>query len=86
MRDELIDRILRLHGIVDPWERLPVTGVANHIFATRDVVLRIATRHPEAVGDARTESVAAPVARAAGIRVPELLAARAHRLGRRGMG
>jgi len=50
------------------------TRVANRIYATRDVVLRIATEHSDAVGDARTESVAAPVARAAGVLVPRLLA------------
>jgi hypothetical protein len=37
-------------------------------------VLRIATDHPEARPDARTEVVAAPVARAHGIAVPRLLA------------
>ncbi|MGH7464528.1 MAG: aminoglycoside phosphotransferase family protein [Longimicrobiales bacterium] len=53
---------------------LEATGVANRIYATRDVVLRIATEHPDALTDARTESVAAPVARAAGVPVPRLLA------------
>lgn len=38
------------------------------------MVVRIATDHPEAVPDARTESVAAPVARAAGVRTPRLIA------------
>jgi aminoglycoside phosphotransferase (APT) family kinase protein len=37
-------------------------------------VLRIATDHAEAVEDARTESVAAPIAREAGVLVPRLLA------------
>jgi hypothetical protein len=53
---------------------LPPTGLASHIFATRDVVLRLATDHPDGVVDARTESVAAPVARAAGILTPRLIA------------
>ena len=53
---------------------LPSTGLANRIFATRDVVLRVATEHPDGVVDARTESVAAPVARAAGILTPRLIA------------
>ncbi len=69
-----VDAILAAHGIRGPWEPLPATGVANRIYATRDVVLRVATDHPDAVPDARTESVAAPVARAAGLPVPELLA------------
>lgn len=66
--------ILTHHGIPGPWEMLAATGVANRIYATSDVVLRIATDHPEAVEDARTESVAAPIVRAAGVPVSELLA------------
>ena len=69
-----VDDILSHHGIQGPWEPLTVTGVANRIYATSQVVLRIATDHPEAEEDARTESVAAPIARAAGVSVPELLA------------
>jgi aminoglycoside phosphotransferase (APT) family kinase protein len=69
-----VDDILAHHGVQGPWETLPVTGIANRIYATSEVVLRIATDHPEAVEDARTESVAAPVARAAGVPVPRLLA------------
>lgn len=66
--------ILAHHGIHDSWTPLRATGVANRIYATQDVVLRVATDHPDAVPDARTESVAAPVARAASILVPRLLA------------
>jgi hypothetical protein len=55
-----VDRILSANRIPGPWQRLQSTGVANRIYATQDVVLRIATDHPEAVEDARTESVAAP--------------------------
>ncbi len=62
------------HGVPGSWEVLPSTGLANRIFATRDVVLRVATEHPDGVVDARTESVAAPVARAAGILTPRLIA------------
>jgi aminoglycoside phosphotransferase (APT) family kinase protein len=69
-----VNAILAHHGIRGPWEALRVTGLANRIYATSDVVLRIATDHPEAVEDARTESVAAPIARAAGVLVPRLLA------------
>ncbi len=69
-----VDAILSAHGIPGPWSELPSTGVANRIYATRDVVLRVATDHAEAFADARTESVAAPAARAAGIRVPRLIA------------
>jgi aminoglycoside phosphotransferase (APT) family kinase protein len=52
---------------------LEATG-ANRIYATADVVLRVATDHPEAIADARTESIAAPAARQAGILTPQLIA------------
>lgn len=71
---DLIDALFARHGIREPWVPLPATGVANHIYATSDVVLRVATDYPDAVSDARTESVAAPVARDAGIRTPRLIA------------
>jgi aminoglycoside phosphotransferase (APT) family kinase protein len=71
---ELIAAMFARHGVSGPWEALPPTGLANHVFATRDVVLRLATDHPDSVVDARTESVAAPVARAAGILTPRLIA------------
>ena len=72
--DDPVGAILARHGIDGPWHPLTATGLANRIYATGDVVLRIATDHPEAVEDARTESVAAPVARAAGVLVPRLIA------------
>jgi aminoglycoside phosphotransferase (APT) family kinase protein len=71
---ELIDTMFAEHGVSGRWEALPPTGLANHVFATRDVVLRLATDHPDGVVDARTESIAAPVARAAGILTPRLIA------------
>ena len=63
-----------LYSVQGPWEPLRSTGLANRIYATRDVVLRVSTDHPDGVVDARTESVAAPVARAAGILTPRLIA------------
>jgi aminoglycoside phosphotransferase (APT) family kinase protein len=74
MRSDAVTTILAAHGIHDPWFALPATGVANRIYATRNVVLRIATDHPDAIVDAFTESVAAPVAHAAGILTPRLIA------------
>jgi len=74
MMADPVGEILERHGITGPWSTLESTGVANRIYATRDVVLRVATDHPEAVSDARTESVAAPVVSAAGIPAPRLLA------------
>ena len=70
----LIDAMFARHGVSGPWEPLPSTGLANLIYATRDAVLRVATDHPDGLVDARTESVAAPVARAAGILTPRLIA------------
>jgi aminoglycoside phosphotransferase (APT) family kinase protein len=69
-----VDAILAAHGFSGAWTPLGPTGVANRIYATADVVLRVATDHPDAESDARTESVAAPAARDAGIRTPRLLA------------
>ncbi|MCP4643182.1 MAG: aminoglycoside phosphotransferase family protein [bacterium] len=69
-----VDAILAAHGVRGSWEAMRATGVANRIYATSDVVLRVASDHPEAIPDARTESVAAPVAHAAGILTPRLLA------------
>jgi hypothetical protein len=68
-----VDAIFARHGVAGPWAPLPSLGLANRIFATRDVVLRVATDHPDGVADARTESVAAPVARAAGVLTPRLM-------------
>jgi aminoglycoside phosphotransferase (APT) family kinase protein len=68
-----IDKILEVCGINGPWEPLPATGVANRIYATKDVVIRVAKEHPEALRDARTDSIAAPVAYAAGVLTPRLL-------------
>jgi hypothetical protein len=74
LEPDLIDAMFARHGVSGPWEPLPSTGLANLIYATRDVVLRVATDHPDGLVDARTESVAAPVARAAGILTPRLIA------------
>jgi len=69
-----VDALLAVHGFSGAWTTLAQTGLANRVYATADVVLRVATDHPEGVSDARTESVAAPAAREAGIRTPRLLA------------
>lgn len=73
-RPDHIDAIFSRYRVRGSWERLASTGVANWIYATRAVVLRVATDHPDAVPDARTESVAAPAAYSAGILTPRLLA------------
>lgn len=72
--EDQVATILDSYGVRGPWRRLPSTGIANHIYATHDVVLRVATDHDEAIVDALTESIAAPVALAAGILTPRLIA------------
>jgi aminoglycoside phosphotransferase (APT) family kinase protein len=62
------------YGVRGAWQPLASTGIANWIYATEDVVLRVATDHRDGVPDARTESVAAPAAYAAGILTPRLIA------------
>lgn len=56
-----IDKILETHGMEGPWGPLHATGVANRIYATQDVVIRISNQHEEALLDAKTEAIAAPV-------------------------
>ena len=68
-----IDKILNACGMKGAWEPLLATGLANRIYATKDVVIRVAKEHEEALRDARTESIAAPVAYAAGVLTPRLL-------------
>ena len=69
-----VDEILAAYRVSGPWQRLEANGVANRIYATQDLVLRVATDHPDAIVDARTESIVAPVAREAGILTPRLIA------------
>lgn len=70
----LVDAMFARHGASGGWQALPSIGLANLVFATCDVVLRVATDHPDGVPDARTECVAAPVAHAAGILTPRMIA------------
>jgi aminoglycoside phosphotransferase (APT) family kinase protein len=71
---DLVTAMFGRHGVSASWQPMPARGLANHVYATRDVVLRVATDHPEGIADARTESVAAPVAHAAGVLTPRLIA------------
>lgn len=71
---ERVDAILSEYAIRGPWAQLASTGVSNWVYATADVVLRVATDDRESVPDARTESVAAPAAHAAGILTPRMIA------------
>jgi aminoglycoside phosphotransferase (APT) family kinase protein len=64
------------HGItVETFSRLPQVGVIKAICALGSgYVLRVPRAHPGTVAQARTEAIAAPVARAAGLRTPRLVA------------
>lgn len=55
--------------------RMTSTGVVNSIYTLGDdLVLRVPKNMPEALSDTYTESVASPVAHAAGVRTPALVA------------
>lgn len=57
----------------DRFIQLPEIGIFNRIFQVGDdYILRIARDHPKSFGVARTESIVVPLARAAGVRTPEL--------------
>jgi len=64
------------HGLdADSIKRLPETGIANAIYRIGDdAILRVPRNHPNFIADARTEVIAVPAARAAGVRTPALLA------------
>jgi aminoglycoside phosphotransferase (APT) family kinase protein len=72
---EVLSRFASAHGLggraIVP---MRATGIANDIWALGDdFVLRVGRDWDEAWSDARTESVAVPVARAAGVRTPALV-------------
>ncbi|HEY9656880.1 MAG TPA: hypothetical protein V6C65_00345, partial [Allocoleopsis sp.] len=69
-----VKEIFLQYGIKGDWEAILGLGVGNRIYATSDVILRIAADHPDSLSDAYTESVAAPAARAAGVLTPRLIA------------
>ncbi|MFZ5354868.1 MAG: aminoglycoside phosphotransferase family protein [Bacillota bacterium] len=71
--DEVIRNIFNKNQIEEPFVKLTTCGIANEIYATQNFVLRIPTDHPEAISDAFTESVAAPLARSIGIKTPKLI-------------
>ncbi len=73
---ETLHVIAARHGLeVDTCARLPQVGVINTIYALGDTyVLRVPRDHPGPIAQARAESLAAPAARAAGVRTPALIA------------
>ena len=78
LTDHQLAAIVARHGIHVPLatiHRLPSPGVVNSVYALGEQwVLRVPKNLSHATCDTLTESVAAPVARAAGVRTPALVA------------
>ena len=72
---EQLHAVLDKHGLgARSIDRLPSTGVINVIFALGDdLVIRIPKAIDEGLADTYTESVAVPVAHAAGVKTPALV-------------
>jgi aminoglycoside phosphotransferase (APT) family kinase protein len=72
---EQLQAISERHNLgVSSFQKLNSTGMANVIYALDDdLILRIPSNDPSAVGQTMTESVAVPVARKLGIQTPALL-------------
>ncbi len=65
----------RHHLSVEAFTRLPSNGVFNAIYLLGEgLVLRIPRNHPHYIAALAKEVIAAPAARAAGVRTPELVA------------
>ena len=74
LTDAELAAITAEHGLPPVTGRLPSTGVIHTIYVLGDeCVLRVPKRCDEAMKDIRTEVVAVPVARAAGVATPALL-------------
>lgn len=76
LTDEQLTAIAETHGLNVPQpiiRRLPSVGVVNSVYALGERwVLRVPKNLPDATCDTLTESVAVPVACAAGVRTPAL--------------
>ncbi len=70
-----VEALLEKHGLGHrAVARLPSTGVINTVIALGDdLVLRVPKATPDGLSDTYTESVAAPVAHAAGVKTPALV-------------
>jgi aminoglycoside phosphotransferase (APT) family kinase protein len=73
---EIVRAIGARHGLpVAGFAPLPQVGIINAIYLLNDeLVLRVPRNHPGHVNQARIEGIAAPAARAAGVRTPALVA------------
>jgi aminoglycoside phosphotransferase (APT) family kinase protein len=71
-----IQAIAQRQGLsADRFELLPATGIINAIYRLGDdLILRVPRNHPAHVDQLRREAVAAPAARAAGVRTPRIIA------------
>lgn len=69
----IVKSIFVTNHINEEFIELHTSGLANRVFATQNYILRIPTDHEEAQNDARTESIAAPVAKNHGIITPKLI-------------
>jgi aminoglycoside phosphotransferase (APT) family kinase protein len=73
---DTLQAIADCHGLqVDTFTRLPEVGIFNAIYQLNDdVILRVPRLHPAFVAAAHKEAIAAPAARAIGVRTPLLIA------------
>ncbi len=70
-----LSAIAARHQVHGPVRRMPQVGTFNAIFALGDrLVLRVPRDHPRFIGATENEAVAVPLARAAGVRTPALVA------------
>jgi aminoglycoside phosphotransferase (APT) family kinase protein len=73
---EALEAIAARHGIATTaFVLLPNVGIINSIYLVGDdLVLRVPRNHPDHVNQLRIEAIAAPVAKAAGVRTPRVVA------------
>lgn len=73
--DDTLRSIASRHRLdVASFSRLPQIGIFNAIYALGDdLILRVPRDHPRFIGAARNETIAVPLAKAAGVRTPALL-------------
>ena len=71
--NEIIKEIIDKNNIHEDFIEVQTSGLANKIYMSNNFVLRIPTDHEEAISDALTESVAAPIAYSHGIKTPRLI-------------
>lgn len=70
--EALVREVLRRHGLQGPASLLPAQGRSTLAYGTEHHVIKIA--RPEQRDEVHTEALVAPLARAAGVRTPALVA------------